>query len=177
MTEIEFPKTFPRIETERLVLRELTLNDTVAVFNNFSDPDVAKWFLEKPFTENEQANQIIGEFIDEFKQEKGLNWAITLKENGECVGTCSYSDVEICDRGEIGFDLAKELWGKGLMKEGLVAIIGYGFAVLALSKVDAHTYADNHRAIRLLEGLGFKLDKISKDSHYFSISREDWRMP
>jgi ribosomal-protein-alanine N-acetyltransferase len=110
-----FPGTFPGIETTRLLLREITRDDANGIFKNFSDPDVAKWFFERPLTEMDQATQIIDEFNREFVQGEGLTWAIALKEDDNCIGTCGYGDVASGDRGEIGFDLAKEHWGKGLM--------------------------------------------------------------
>ncbi len=177
MTKSRFPENFPRIETARLILREIAQDDTIGIFKNFSDPDVAKWFFEQPFTEMEQVTQIIDEFSRDFVQRKGLTWAITLKESGMCIGTCGYGDVGIGDRGEIGFDLAKEQWGKGLMTEGLAAIIDYGFEALSLSQVEAHTYSNNTRAIRLLEKLGFQLDNVSEDNHYFSLSKGAWDRP
>lgn len=167
--QTEFPKTFPTIKTERLILRDITQADARVIFKNFSDPEIAKWFLEKPLSEIEQASKFIDQFNSEFQQGEGITWAIALKESRECIGTCGYGDVELGDRGEIGFDLAKEHWGKGYMRESLAAIIEYGFSVLKLSKVEAHTYSKNMRAKYLLEKLGFQLDKISEDSHYYSL--------
>lgn len=174
MNKPGFPETFPRIETARLILREIAQDDASGIFKNFSDPEVSKWFFEQPLSEMDQVTQIIYEFNREFVQGKGLTWAIILKETGTCIGTCGYGDVGSGDRGEIGFDLATGLWGKGLMTEGLTAIIDYGFEVLNLLRVEAHTYSHNTRAIRLLEKLGFQLDNVSEDSHYYSLSKEDW---
>ena len=172
MSKSEFPSKFPRIETERLILREITQADAQAIFRNFSEPEIAKWFFEEPLTEIEQATQFIDYFNSEFEQGEGITWAIEMKENNECVGTCSIGGIEIGGGGEMGFDLAKECWGKGIMSESLIAIIDYGFTVLKLSKIDAHTYSTNSRAKRLLEKLGFQLAKVSEDSDYYSLSKE-----
>lgn len=172
MTKPGFPETFPRIETTRLILREITQKDASAIFKNFSDPEIAMWFFEQPLSKLEQVDEIIAEFGRDFAQGKGLTWAMTLRQNATCIGTCGYGEVEFGDRGEIGFDLAKERWGEGLMTEGLVAIIDYGFEALKLSKVEAHTYSRNVRAIRLLEKLGFQLDSVREDSSYFSLARK-----
>jgi len=171
MDDLRFPDTFPTLETDRLILRQLTPEDTQTIFRNFSDPDVAKWFFEEPLTEIDQAVKFIDLFNNEFKNGKGLTWAIVIKNEAACVGTCGYGDIELGDRGEIGFDLAKEQWGKGLMSEALVPVIDYGFDVLRLSKIEAHSYSANTRAIHLLEKLGFQLDRTSEHSHYFSISK------
>lgn len=173
MTIAEFPHTFPRIETERLILRGITHDDTHALFRNFADPEVAKWFFEHPYTELTQATQIIDAFIKEFEQGQGITWAITLKESRAYIGTCGYGDLEIADQGEIGFDLAKAQWGRGLMAEALTAIIEYGFEVLSLRQIEAHTYSHNTRARRLLEKLGFQLGTVSEDSHYFALANPD----
>ena len=174
MNQTTFPKTFPTFETERLILRNISQADTAAIFHNFSDPDIAIWFFEQPHTEIEQTVQIINQFISEFEQGKGLTWAIALRENNQCVGTCGYGEIETSERGEIGFDLAKDYWGKGLMGEALKPIIDYGFSVLKLVKVEAHTYSINLRARHLLEKVGFQLEKVSEDSHHYFISKMDW---
>ena len=168
-----FPKTFPRLETAGLILRQISADDRDGIFRNFSDPEVAKWFFEEPYTRMEQVDEIIRAFSAEFEQGEGLTWAIALKGSDEFVGTCGYGEVEVGSRGEIGFDLAKEHWGQGLMSEALDAIVEYGFGVLGLDKVEAHTYSTNTRAIRLLKKLGFQLEKVGDDSHYFSLSKED----
>jgi ribosomal-protein-alanine N-acetyltransferase len=171
MDDLIFPDTFPIIETERLLLRQITHEDTQAIFRNFSDPDVAKWFFEKPLTDIEQATNFINRFNNEFKSGEGLTWALVMKNEGDCVGTCGYGDIELGARGEIGFDLAKKQWGKGLMSEALIPVIEYGFDNLKLSKIEAHSYSTNTRAIHLLAKMGFQLDKISEDSNYYSISK------
>jgi ribosomal-protein-alanine N-acetyltransferase len=173
----EFPKSFPRLETDRLVLREITLDDRWGIFRNFSDIDVAKWFFEEPLTQIEQVDEIIQAFIKEFEQGNGLTWAVVLKESNEVVGTCGYGEVKVGVCGEIGFDLAKEQWGKGLMSEALGAIVDYGFDVFALGNVEAHTYATNSRAIRLLKKLGFQAEELRDDSFHFSLLSRDRRNP
>jgi ribosomal-protein-alanine N-acetyltransferase len=173
----EFPKTFPRLETGRLLLREITPQDRVGLFKNFSDRDVASWFFDEPYTRMEQADDIIQAFTDEFEQGTGLTWAIALKESDEFVGTCGYGEVEIGSCGEIGFDLAKEHWGKGLMSEALSSVIEYGFDLLRLDKIEAHTYATNARAIHLLRNLGFSLEDIRDNSFYFSLCKNQGIKP
>jgi ribosomal-protein-alanine N-acetyltransferase len=169
MSVPQLPETFPRLETARLILRQISADDRDGIFRNFSDPEVAKWFFEEPFTRMEQVDEIIQAFSQEFEQGEGLTWAIALKGSGEFVGTCGYGEVEVGSRGEIGFDLAKDYWGQGLMSEALGAIVEYGFDVLGLDKVEAHTYSANARAIRLLKKLGFQLERVGDDSHYFVL--------
>jgi ribosomal-protein-alanine N-acetyltransferase len=177
METLEFPKTFPKLETDRLLLRAITPEDRAGLFKNFSDKEVASWFFDEPYSRIEQADEIIQALIDEFEQGTGLTWAITLKGSNEFVGTCGYEEVEVGSWGEIGFDLAKEHWGKGLMSEALSAIIEVGFHMLRLDKIEAHTYATNARAIRLLRNLGFRMEDVGDDSHCYSLLEKDRRNP
>ena len=54
MTQAQFPQSFPRIEMERLILREITHDDTVVIFRNFSDPEITRWFFDQPHTDIEE---------------------------------------------------------------------------------------------------------------------------
>jgi ribosomal-protein-alanine N-acetyltransferase len=165
---------FPRLETERLILRAITPDDRFAIFENYSDPDVAEWFFDQAYTQIEQADQVIQEFIEKTTEGKGLAWVIVLKEGSEFVGTCSYENFNADGQGEIGFDLAKEHWGHGYMSEALGAIITYGFAELGLVSIEAQTYSRNSRARQVLERLGFRVDAIREDSHCYTLARTDW---
>jgi ribosomal-protein-alanine N-acetyltransferase len=165
---------FPRLETERLTLRAITPDDRFAIFENYSDPDVAEWFFDQAYTHIEQADQVIQEFTEKTTEGKGLAWAIVLGESDEFVGTCSYEKLNVEGQGEIGFDLAKKHWGHGYMTEALGAIITYGFGVLGLVSIEAHTYSRNVRARQVLERLGFRVDAVREDSHCYTLPRTEW---
>ncbi len=166
MNETTFPEQFPRLETTRLVLRALTLDDREAVFGNFSDKDVVQHLME-PFTSVEQAASIIKEFLQLFEQKKGLFWAVTLKQDGSFIGTCSFEQVEVGGLGEVGFDLARACWGQGLMSEALGAVMRYGFGQLGLKEIEAFTSVHNARAVNLLKRLGFRVDGVKDESYRF----------
>ena len=165
---------FPRIETDRLVLRELSPADEHAIFHNFSDKDVTKWFFDRPYTELSQAKEIIREFEEKYRTGKGITWGVTLKGHDVVIGTCGFETFELASGGEIGFDLAKAYWGKSLMREALEAVIAYGFERLLLRYVEAHTYCENARARALLERLGFVAQRVENDSYVYSLDRESW---
>jgi [ribosomal protein S5]-alanine N-acetyltransferase len=164
----------PRLETERIELKAITPEDRFAIFRNYSDPDVANWFFDKPFTQIQQADHIINEFLEKAKQGQGLAWTILLKASGEFIGTCSFENFGTALKGEIGFDLARKHWGYGYMTEALTEIITYGFTVLGLESIEADTYSHNARARRVLEKLGFKVEVVGEDSHCYALARSDW---
>ncbi len=171
MSKMGFPVDFPQIETKRLLLRELVQADAKAVFHNYADEEIANNFMDKPFADIAQAKQLIDAFKAEFTQGKALTWALALKETNACVGTCSYM-IESSSCAEIGYDLSKAHWGKGLMSEALRAVIDYGFDRLGFQKIEADTLSYNTRSINLLKRLGFHLDDVRDKSHFFSLQND-----
>ncbi len=177
---------FPIFETERLVLRQLTAEDSEVWFQNLSNDEIAELVGMEPLKTIDEANEIIESFSDRFKERTGMAWAITLKESNEFIGTCSYEQIDNRNHsGEIGYDLLKEYWGLGFMTEALRAIINYGFERFKLNRIEAHTASDNTASRNLLRRLGFSEEGTFressfyrgefKDDSYYSLLRREWR--
>jgi ribosomal-protein-alanine N-acetyltransferase len=165
--------SFPKLQTQRLVLREITFADAPAIFHNYSDEDVTKWFFENPFTQPHQAEEIIREFGEKYQMGQGITWGISLKGENVLIGTCGFERFEVGGIGEIGFDLVKAYWGRGFIREALQSIITYGFERLMLLRIVADTYQTNTRSIRLLERLGFQMNRVEKNSFVYALERWD----
>lgn len=162
---------FPRLETERLVLRNLQPGDAPALYRNYSDQEITQYFFERPFDRLEQAQEIVRAFIRENDQGQGLTWAVTLKGDDTLIGTCGYQ-IESARCAEVGFDLAKKHWGQGLMSEALRAVTRYGFEHVGFEEIKAHTYAKNVRAVKLLERVGFVTAAETPEEIAFVLKRE-----
>ena len=173
MSEQKFPRDFPTLETDRLVLRALEESDAGALFENYADEEIAKNFMDEPLRDIKQASEFIEAFNAEFRQGEGITWAIAMKDDHHMIGTCSYM-VETSTCAEIGYDLAKAHWGKGFMTEALGAMIGYGFDELGLEEITADTLSKNARSVNLLNRLGFQLDDVRDDSHFFRLHKRDY---
>ncbi|MGD9030693.1 MAG: hypothetical protein PVG25_12870, partial [Anaerolineae bacterium] len=76
MRRLRFPEEFPQLETERLVLRELADSDASALFQNYSDEDIAGNFMDTPLTDMKQAIQFIEAFKAEFRRGEAITWAL-----------------------------------------------------------------------------------------------------
>ncbi|MGB9586045.1 MAG: GNAT family N-acetyltransferase [Anaerolineales bacterium] len=148
-------KPFPTLETARLLLREPNLSDTQAVFRNYSDAEITKWFFNEPYDEPAQAEALILTFRKKHNDASGLTWAIATKDENNLIGTITLDKLKIGQEAELGFDLAKAYWGKGLMSEALKAVFEYSFNHLYLKQIKALTYKNNDRTVKLLTRLGF----------------------
>ncbi len=147
---------FPQLETESLILREIKVSDTEAIFNFFSDKDVLRYYDAEPFTNIERARRLINNWNDRFLTRKGIRWGITKKNDNIIIGTCGYrfwGKPLFCT--EIGYELTKTYWRQGIMSEALKAVIEFAFESTELNRIEATVMLENTPSMALLEKLGF----------------------
>lgn len=70
---------FPSLETDRLLLTELRVDDEVELFNLFSNPSVVEYYDLDVFSEHSQAANLISLFKSRYEEQQGIRWAIRLK--------------------------------------------------------------------------------------------------
>lgn len=165
---------FPVIETERLILRQLTINDSESMFEIFSSEKVMKYFGMFPYTELYQTMLLINRFNESYELEKGIRWAITLKQNSMLIGTCGYHNIsKIHKRGEIGFELHYDYWRKGYITEAVAEIIKFGFSIYNFNRIEALVYPENISSQKTIEKLGFEEEGLLKEYVVFRNVKQD----
>lgn len=167
-------KTFPMLETERLLLRQVTLDDAEEYHRHFCEDEVddqlAEYTSWEPVRSLEEARNEIQEYsLKLFDEGRGYRWAMIDKSRGKLVGTCGFYnwDKERGRRAEIGYDLDRACWGKGMMKEALEAIIQFGFDEMGLNRIEALVDPRNSRSKALLSSLYFKEEGVLREHTYF----------
>lgn len=158
--------TFPTLETERLILRQLEATDAQDVFLFLSDEENIRYYDPAPMTQLEQAEKSIERHRRRFAQHEALRWGITLKGKNKIIGNCGYSwDVE--NRlAALSYILSKHYWNKGIMTEVLTAIIQFGFEHIHLHRIEAQVAYLNLASTRLLKKLGFQEEGRLRDRQY-----------
>lgn len=158
----------PTIETERLLLRGFEPNDAPFVLKHFSDPDVCRYLYDcEPFASLEEAEGLIRGYNNP-DQKSRCRWVIVWKETGEIAGTCGFHLWDHDNKSvELGYDLCKEFWGKGIVVEAVSAAIGYAFKNWDVNRIQAFIALDNAQSVRAAEKLGFTLEGIIREKHLF----------
>ncbi len=157
------PFNYGRIETERVILKILTLQDTEEVFSHFSDAKITEFMDIEPCKTSDEAQGIITYHLED----SGCRWGLFNKENNEFIGTCGFHYLRETSDGilaEIGFDLSPSYWGKGFMQEVMRAVIQYGFEEVGFYMLDATVEPENIRSLKLMEILNFKREPELKDN-------------
>ena len=169
---------FPEIETNRLVLTELRLNDEEAIFSLFSNKLVIEHYDLEAFTALEQARDLINMFRSRYEASAGIRWAVRLKSTGNMIGTCGFNSWSSKMRNAvIGYDLMPDFWGNGYASEAVRAIIQAAFtgklSCGLLNRIQADTVPGNHASEALLRRLGFKEEGLRRESGYWKNAFHD----
>lgn len=177
---------FPILESERLMLVEIKEEHSDDIFRIFSNNEVLKYYGMSPFTQVDQAQNIIKSFSKNFMEKRSVRWGIVLKDTSEFVGTVGLNNLLLSSkRTEIGYDLIPAYWRKGIITEAVEAVIQYCFKELNLYRIGAVTFPENEPSYKLLLKLGFKNEgllrgyiyqnNISNDAFVFSLIQSDWK--
>lgn len=171
------------LETERLILNEWTLSDAEDLYAYAKNPNVgphAGWSPHKSVDESK-------EIITELFLPVGA-WAIRLKESGRVVGSIGLEPDKYrpdANSREMGYSLAEDQWGKGIMTEAATAVLHFGFRELGLDQMGICTGELNKRSQRVIEKCGFRYegtlrrnykvyDGSIRDSMIFSMLRSEY---
>lgn len=123
------------LQTERLILREMTQQDYPDLCKIIQDP-IVMYAYEGAFNDLE-AQSWLDKQIDNYKQLGFGLWAVILKETNQMIGQCgltmqNYKEDKVL---EIGYLFQKDYWGKGYAIESAIACKQYAFETLNAPEV------------------------------------------
>ena len=155
----------PTLTTERLVLRELRVEDAPAIFNLRSDPEVMRYVHRPQAVTIDDAIAFITRVQDGQRANTCAQWAMTLKGTDHCIGIIGpWRIVPEHHRGELGYMLARDHWGQRLISEAIVSVVDHSFRVLGLHSLEAWTESENAASRRALEKNGFVREACFKEN-------------
>jgi ribosomal-protein-alanine N-acetyltransferase len=172
----EIFSSFPKIITERLVLREITEQDAESIYKLLSNPEVIKYDTFERFTDIKQAEDLIECFNERFRKKTAIFWGICLKNESQIIGFCK-CEIEIPKiRSDFGYNLRPEYWNMGIMTEALGAVIDFIFNKADVNRIEASVSTENNASIRVLEKLGFVKEGVMRKRSYWGGSCHDMVM-
>lgn len=178
------PET-PRLDTDRLILRPLRLEDISAVQRHFPHWAMVRHLVTKvpwPYPDD-GAETNVRDCLDKRARGEQFYWALTLK----------HGDDELIGRIDLrpdaglgamrGFWLAQEYWGRGLMTEAADAVNAYAFEVLDWPFIEVSTNSANRGSQRIKEKQGFTRINVGvgeyvegeRETSFWRLTQETWR--
>ncbi|HEU4710044.1 MAG TPA: GNAT family N-acetyltransferase [Pyrinomonadaceae bacterium] len=161
------------LETERLILRRLTVDDAPFILTLLNDPSFLRYIGDKNVRNLDDARNYIltGPVASYEKHGFGL-YLVELKDSQAPIGLCGIIRREELPAPDIGFALLPEFWNKGLAFEAATAVLDYARDQLVLRRILAITSLDNEASINLLQRLGLSFHRIMR----LSAEREQVRL-
>jgi ribosomal-protein-alanine N-acetyltransferase len=163
------------LETNRLRLQEMTIEDIDPLLAIFSDPEVMKSFGGMLF-DRKQMEQWVRRNLGHQRQYGYGLFSVMLKSNDVLVGDCGLEHMEVDGRAEveIGYDFRSDYWGRGLATEAAAAVRDFALVQLGLQRVISLIRPENIASIRVAEKIGMTKEKEIKrgEATYWVFSLE-----
>jgi ribosomal-protein-alanine N-acetyltransferase len=174
-----------RIETERLILRPLTMADVDGVWVYASDPEVTRFTIFDCHTNRRITEEWLKSAIESSAGES-LLFGIEHREHSKIIGSCAIRAWDRQhNRAEMGWALARAYWNQGYATEAVRALIGFGFEHLKLNRLQALCVPAHIASRRVMEKAGMQFEGILRQAEFFktayqdvalhSILREEWK--
>ena len=167
MLIIDF-KNFPEINTENLLLREVTVNDAEDLFLIRSN-EKAMQYIDRPIAKStNDALDLINIILNCYKNNEAITWAICLKNSPKLIGTIGFWKIDKQNfRAEIGYILHPDYHRNGIMQEAIQAVIKFGFTKINLHSIEANVNPRNEASKNLLLKNGFVQEAYFKENYYY----------
>lgn len=157
---------FPILTTERLTLRQLSIEDHKDIFALRSDEEINKYLNRAPCKTIEDAINFINNVNENIKKNNSMYWAITFTGTKTLVGTiCLFDFSNEKNSYEIGYELMTKFQGKGIMHEAAQKVVEFVFETLKFKKIVAFTHHENQNSTNLLLKLNFVKSLEIDDEH------------
>ena len=179
-------ESFPELNTQRLLLRQITQDDDKSLLEVLSDEDTCEYLTHNAVNDIEIIKRMIAGMQRFFDEKQRIRWGIAQKTDNTLIGHCGFFDIDRSNcSAEISYCLKSGLWGQGIMTEALDTMLKFGFEDYGLNRIVAKVMKDNAGSIKVLQKLGFVQEGILRDSLYkngqyhdlmiFSILKSEYR--
>ena len=152
------------LETDRLKLRRITMDDVYAMFNNWAnDDDVTRYLTWKSHGNIEVTKSVVKSWVDSYNRNDFYQWVIEDKENGYLIGTISVVNKNDAEKEfEIGICLSKKYWGQKIALEATNCVMKF-LKSIGYKKMVVTTKVGNEKSIRTLNKRDYEYQGITKD--------------
>lgn len=166
------------LETERLLFRKITPADLDVIAETRSDPEVNRYLGGAEMQSRDAIEKRIP-FYTESYAKFGFGFCLMIwKETGEVIGSAGLSPLGDTGEIEVGYNMVKAFWGKGIGTEAARAWLDHGFNAAGLERIVAVAHLDNKASQHIMEKCGMHFEKIEKhyqmDCSFYAVGKDEF---
>ena len=162
-------ESFPKLESERLLFRELVMEDASEIQSIRSNPDVMRYLDNDGHPTIDISQNFIKNNIESYNTRNGLYWVIIEKKSNQFIGDFSFWKLDKKNhRAEIGYTLKPQFWGQGCMFEAMHTLINFGFKIFKLHSMEANINPANENSRKLLLKIGFSKEAYFRENYFYN---------
>ena len=167
------------IQTQRLILREYTMDDFAALYEILSDPETMQYY-PRPY-DADGVRRWLNWSLQNYRQYGFGLWAIELKETGTFIGDCGIT-MQMIDGEqlpEIGYHINKDFWRQGYGSEAAGAVRDWAFTHTQYDRLYSYMKYTNEPSAKTAVSYGCRFieefaDETNEITKVYAISREEW---
>jgi len=168
---------FPILETERLKLRKITLEDVEELYSYGSDEEVSRYVTWNTHITLLDTKEFVEFVLSQYENKKVAPWGIEYKENGRFIGTIDFVSWQSKHNvAEIGYVLSRNYWRKGIATEAANEVIKFGFNKMDLIRIQARCFLENIGSARVMEKTGMSFEGIIRKGMFVKGKHRDLKM-
>jgi ribosomal-protein-alanine N-acetyltransferase len=154
-------------ETERLYMREFSLDDVATLYEMHQDPEIIRYTGDPlPWDSLEQTEKVLREILMPQYEKKIGRWAVHLKSDDTFIGWCGLKDIG--DEIDLGYRYIQKYWGNGYASEAAKAVLEYGVQI-GLPNIVGRADAKNKASVKILGKIGLTFKETYLDNGSESV--------
>lgn len=190
-----FFEQLPNLETERLLLRQITPSasdghDSLEFINDYSVYRYWGVYDETNDTNGRRrpkkkikVDYHYNATMKEYKAHRELTWLMELKETGKVIGEIVLYDFRLRRQADIGYRINKDYWGKGYAPEAGQAMVKAAFEAMGLTRLQIRCFTNNPGSVRVAQKLNFNQEglirqgaivNVMTDYYIFGLLRDEY---
>lgn len=149
-----------RLETKRLILRKLNIDDAENIYKNWtSDPLVSKYVTWDTHKSINDTIEYVKYKCERYEKDYCFDWIVVLKKTNEPIGEIDAVKISIQNNTiELGYCYGSKFWNKGYATEALSKVIEYLKKAAEVEKIIACHVSSNPASGKVMQKAGMQYD-------------------
>ena len=154
----------PTLNTDRLTLRKVTLNDVDDMYEYSKDESVTEYLTWSAHPDRAHTLNYVSGLQSRYRTGDFFDWAIVHKDSGKMIGTCGFTRFDYTNNvAEIGYVLNRDYHGQGIVSEAASAVLQFGFERLGINRIEGRFILGNDASRRVMEKIGMKFEGVQRE--------------